>query len=294
MNGSRFSKSRSEVALRALVLSALCATLLAFFAIADADARRDVLPVKERGDNRASGIRATSAITYSYFLPVVSGWGCAIPGGSYGTVAVFSAPTNPPAENHPDLNLALRGYTTTVAYRGIVDLPGPPSDPGAPQLYTLFRDHRVPTFSTVYQVYDWDWNCNCRGGLITEYAVTLAGFLVAPDEAICTPGSGYDIGRRAAGYEVMVLYAAANRITLKYTREDNVVYGYTIHIENISVDPNLLALYQAMNSAGRANLPALYAGQFIGAAMGNEIQVAIRDTGSFMDPRSHYDWWQGK
>jgi hypothetical protein len=29
-------------------------------------------------------------------------------------------------------------------------------------------------------------------------------------------------------------------------------------------------------------------------AVGSEIQVAVRDTGSFMDPRSRNDWWQGR
>ena len=32
----------------------------------------------------------------------------------------------------------------------------------------------------------------------------------------------------------------------------------------------------------------------VGRARGNEIQVAIRDTGRFMDPRTRKDWWQGR
>lgn len=32
----------------------------------------------------------------------------------------------------------------------------------------------------------------------------------------------------------------------------------------------------------------------IGTAIGNELGVAIRDTGSLMDPRSRKDWWQGR
>ena len=38
-------------------------------------------------------------------------------------------------------------------------------------------------------------------------------------------------------------------------------------------------------------LPALRAEQAFGRARGDEIMVSIRDTGSFMDPRSRKDWW---
>jgi hypothetical protein len=191
--------------------------------------------------------------------------------------------------------LALRGYAPTVAYKGIVDLGGgSSSDPNAPQLYNLFADKRVPPFTGVYRVYDWDWQCNCRGLPLSDWQVTLAGFGVSNGEPVCAPGSGYDIGLAPVGYSMMVLYASPTRLTLKYTREDNVVNGYTVHIENISVDPALLALYQSMDAAGRGHLPALFGGQLIGSAITTELGVAIRDAGSFLDPRSRQDWWQGK
>jgi len=81
---------------------------------------------------------------------------------------------------------------------------------------------------------------------------------------------------------------------LKYTREDNVVAGYTLHLENICVDANLLALYRQLNAAGRSELPALRPGQSLGRASGSEIDAAIRDSGAFLDPRSRKDWWQGR
>jgi hypothetical protein len=114
---------------------------------------------------------------------------------------------------------------------------------------------------------------------------------VTSGETIHVPYSGYTIG---GGYEVLVLYATSNRITLKYTREDHVIWGYTLHVENICVEPRLLALYQSLNDAGRGHLPALRAGQAFGHALGNEIWVVIRDNGAFMDPRSRKDWWQGR
>lgn len=261
---------------------------------------------------------------YQVFLPMVSGGGCqGVTGEVYNAIGVNPPPTDRPAEQHADLNLALRGYAPTTNTLGLVDYGGP-TDPKDPQLATLFGDQRVPTFSSVSQVYDWSWDCNCRADPITDPPVTLAGMSVAANETLYVPESGYNIGTNSkkppegvfldspAGepnggvkrpgavlddpnaYEALVLYAAENRITLKYTREDNVVRGYTLHVENVCVAPSLLALYQQWNAAGRAQLPALKEGQSFGRARGTEIGVVIRDNGSFMDPRSRKDWWKGK
>jgi hypothetical protein len=210
-----------------------------------------------------------------------------IPGVEYHTLSINPPPTDRPAEVHADLNLAMRAYEVTGGYHGLVDYGGS-ADTKAPKLYTLFADQRVPSFPTLYQVYNWDWGCNCRAGLATNYPVTLAGMGTAFDEVLRLPDSGYDIG---SGYEALVLYASEKRITLKYTRDDNVVSGYTIHVENVCVEPSLLALYRQMNNAGRGQLPALRAGQPFGRALTTEIGVAIRDAGTFMDPRSRQDWW---
>ncbi|MCL7454490.1 MAG: hypothetical protein M8467_15740, partial [Anaerolineae bacterium] len=69
---------------------------------------------------------------------------------------------------------------------------------------------------------------------------------------------------------------------------------YTVHVENVCVEPSLLALYRQWDAAGRVRLPALRGGQPFGRARGTEIGVAIRDSGTFMDPRSRKDWWQLK
>jgi hypothetical protein len=240
----------------------------------------------------AAPITVTTTITHHLFLPllVAPPAGCApIPGVEYGTLDVDGPPTDRPAGEHADLNLALRGCEPTTAYLGLIE--GGGGDPSAPQLYTLFAGGRVPAFPAVYQVYDWDWGGNCRGPLLTYPEVTLAGMAVAPDEVLHLPDSGYDIGE---GYEALVLYATEERITLKYTREDNVIYGYTVHVEGVCVEPSLLALYEAWDAAGRAELPALRGDQPFGRAREDEIRVAIRDTGTFMDPRTRGCWWQGK
>ncbi len=232
-----------------------------------------------------------------------------IPETSYTAISVNPPPTDRPADKHADLNLALRGYIQTAGTLGLVDLTGP-TDTLAPQLYTLFTDHRTATFLKVYQVYNWDWSTNSRAGPITDPPVTMAGLAVSPTEVIRVPSSGYSIGTATKrpppgqvflwseigteGYEVLVLYAARNRITLKYTRDDNVIYGYTLHVEGICVEPRLLDLYRQWNSAGRAQLPALRQDQPFGTPLGTELGVVIRDTGSFMDPRSRKDWWRGR
>ncbi|RME97846.1 MAG: hypothetical protein D6768_18715, partial [Chloroflexi bacterium] len=185
--------------------------------------------------------------------------------------------------------LALRGFAKTGGTRGLIDMSGP-TDHRAPQLAELFGDKRLPTFSSVYRANNWDWGSNSRGGAITDFEVTVVGMAVEPGEIIHVPGANYDIGQ---GYQVLVLYAGTERITLKYTGEDSVVSGYTIHVDGVCVEPNLLALYEKMNREGRRHLPALRAGQGFGRARGEEIQVAIRDTGRFMDPRVRKDWWRG-
>lgn len=236
--------------------------------------------------------RASQQFDHLAYLPLVARSAtCApIPDVSYDALSIAGSPTDRPAEGHPDLNLAVRGYAPTDAFLGLVDYGGA-HDPRAPQLPGLFSDNRTARFSAAYQVYQWDWDCGCRGGLIADPEVTLAGLATMPGETVHVPGSGYAIG---SGFEVLVLYADANRITLKYTRDDNVVHGYTLHVEDVCVDPDLLALYQALDGAGRQRLPALRAGRAFGRAPGAEIGVAIRDSGRFLDPRSRQDWWQGR
>lgn len=214
----------------------------------------------------------------------------AISNESYGTLPIVGPPTDRPADAHGDINLALRGYSKTDSTVGLIDMGGP-TDNRAPQLAGLFADNRTGVFTNVYRVNHWDWGSNSRGGPIDDYKVTLAGLRVEPGETIHVPGAGYDIGQ---GNQVLVLYATQERITLKYTGEDTAATGYAIHVEGICTEPSLLTLYERMNSEGRGHLPALRAGQAFGRAIGEEIRVAIRDTGRFMDPRVRKDWWAGR
>ncbi len=224
---------------------------------------------------------------------------CQATGSTYSTLTISGSPTDRPAELHADLNLALRGYRSTSAALGLVHYnAGPTPDQNAPQLPGLFSDQRTAAITGAYQVYDWNWSCNCLGAPLIGsgippdlFAVTLIDLTATPGETLNVPQAGYSIGD---GFQVLVLYATSDRLTLKYTREDNVISGYTIHLEHVCTDPALLALYNDRNAAGRGTLPALQPRQPLGRARGSAVGVAIRDSGTFMDPRSAGDWWIGR
>lgn len=236
-----------------------------------------------------------AAASRRVLLPIVSySDGSSDTGAHYETIPVAEpSPDGRPAALHGDLNLALRGYSATSATLGLVNYGGD-FDGNAPQLAGIFSDRRLPVFASVHRVYDWDWGCSadgCRGAPLSYPPVTLLGLRTRPGEFLSIPSRGPEI--YGGGYTALVLYAEPARITLVYTRNDHVKAGYTVHLEGISVDSALLALYRQANAAGRSSLPALHNDQPLGIASGYEVRVAIRDRGSFLDPRSRKDWWQG-
>ncbi len=220
---------------------------------------------------------------------------------SFDLVPFVGPPAGHPDRRHPDLKLDLRGYTVANASLDLVDYIGP-AESGAPQLAGLFRPRRGPNFTVALQVNDWIWDpaqcdgnrAGCLGGPLTTWDVTLAGLAANSGEAVYIPARGPEI--YGGGYKALVLYAEESRITLGYTREDTVANGYAVHIDNLCLDPNLLALYRSQTDAAgwhvTGHLPALRNNQPVGTAAGSQIFVAIRDRGSFMDPRAK-EWWQG-
>jgi hypothetical protein len=212
----------------------------------------------------------------------------------YIAIPVAGGGLDHPPTQHADLRLSLRGYEAIDAARTLSDKDGPvDSDP--PQLAGLFSDNRAPHFGQPYRVYDWNWGCaahGCRGALLETPQVTLIALHMHMGETVRIPRRGRQI--YGGGYKAMVLYAEPTRITLGYTREDSVANGYAVHIENVCVDPNLLALYTNTDAGGRASLPALREDEVLGVAALGELLVAVRDRGAFLDPRSQLDWWQGK
>ncbi|MFQ5611347.1 MAG: hypothetical protein ACE5H9_04350 [Anaerolineae bacterium] len=223
------------------------------------------------------------------------------------TIPFVGSATDRPDALHGDLNLSLRGYATATGQLGLVIYSGG-SDANAPQLSGLFEPNRLPAFSTVYRANQWNFSPSSgqcednpdqgsRGPVINsewQDNITMLGLAATPGEAVYIPERSPEIF--GGGFKALVLYAEETRITLSYLREDTIANGYAVHLENVCVDPNLLALYRAQrDSIGchvTGQLPALKNNQALGTALGDEIQVAIRDRGKFMDPRSKKDWWQ--
>lgn len=239
--------------------------------------------------------------TLALYLPLISTAGEATPVPpptpaptvTFATLPIQGPPIDRQAALNPDLNLSLRSYVTTTSLLGLINVGGD-TDFDAPQLAGIFSPPRLPSFTAVYQVYDWNWSCGpdgCRGDPIRNPDVTLLALAVTPGEPLFLPTRNGEI--HSGGYKALVLYAEETRITLTYTREDTPARGYLVHLEEIQVDPALVTLYREKNAAGRKDLPALHNNERFANASGSTIKVAIRDTGSFMDPRSRKDWWIG-
>jgi len=218
----------------------------------------------------------------------------------YASVPVIGASADHPPSIHADLNLAVRGYVTFTAALTLVDINGP-TDDDAPRLGTLFADRPLPEFTGAYQVNGWDWGSTecpdapwaghgCRAAPIVDPPVTLLAMASARGEAVFTPYRRPEI--YPTHFVALVLYAEETRLTLGYTCEDSAAVGYVVHLEDVCVDPNLLSLYRSLDATGRALLPALHSMEQVGVAAGPAVKAAVRDTGSFMDPRSRKDWWQ--
>lgn len=248
-------------------------------------------------------------VTYRAYLPLaVTPIECA-PGStnSYAGGPAFQYDNdNPvrPAYNHADKNIELRGYvpnTDPGLQRELVDYgSGDPTQP--PQLATLFSPYQVPPLTEFYRVHSWIWapspDPGTRSDPMTFYAATALAFGLPPGTPLHTPHSGYDIG---GGMEVIVLFADEDTITLHYTREDSAALGYTIHIDHICTDPNLLSLYNSLDDPNGPrydypspvyNLPNLPTGKVFGTTGSSNMVVAIVDSGTFLDPRSCNEWWQ--
>lgn len=206
---------------------------------------------------------------------------------TYITCHMSGPATSPPAADHYDLNLGKRGYNLyTSGVKDFINLtPQADDDPNAPQLYYLLNKN--PVFNSLYKVGRAPWDPPTL-----PYEVHLVGLAANPNtDTIHIPKQTIP-GLSCSNKQVVVLYADQNNITLKYTAHDSVELGYTVHIADFCVDPNLLALYQTQNASGRSALPGLDANEILGTPKTNEVKVAIRDSGRFMDPRSKKDWWQ--
>jgi hypothetical protein len=199
------------------------------------------------------------------------------------------------AATSPDLNMNVRGWYAVEEFPGFVQYPYPPGEPPDtqhPLRLSNIAGSTVASFVSTYQANDWDWlGCNCAiPRSSSTYPVTMLGLRTTPGQAIRIAGRDRQVDPQ--GYTAMVLYADAGQIALKYTWEDRVDEGYLVHLVNLCVDPNLVALYQRLDAAGRRRLPGVTNLSAIGTARSDKVDVIVRDSGSFLDPRSWQDWWQ--
>lgn len=201
---------------------------------------------------------------------------------SYDLIPIEGQRESRPAEEHGDLNLKLRDPQPLDVDLALVDIPGSGIDPDAPNFASVFK----PDFVKAYTIHDWDWGCNCKGKLLKEDHLALVGLKTTPGEAVFIPPKKGDI--YAGKYYAMVLYASEDSLTFLYARAGSVVKGYTVHYLGLHTDPNLVAKFR--ESKGN-ELPGLTLDTPVGVAS-DQLIVAIRDNGKFLDARSKQDWWR--
>jgi hypothetical protein len=187
-----------------------------------------------------------------------------------------------PAAEHGDLNLKLREPEPIDVDLSLVDIPGSGIDPNAPSLSSVFE----PDFVQAYTIHDWDWGCNCKGSLLKEDNLVLVGIKTTPGAPVFIPRTERDIF--GGNYHAVVLYASEDSLTFLYSRAGTVVKGYTVHYLGLHTDPNLVALFQESKGS---ELPGLTLDTPVGVAS-DQLIVAIRDNGKFLDARSRQDWWK--
>jgi hypothetical protein len=199
----------------------------------------------------------------------------------YNLIPINGQRESRPAEEHGDLNLKLREPQTIDVELGLVD-----AGEGVDDLAIKLSDIFEPEFVAAYTVHNWDWGCNCKGDLIQEDDVVLVGIRTTPGDPIFIPPHPRDI--YDGKYYAVLLFADEDSVTFVYAREGTVAMGYSVHYLGLYPDPNLLDLY---NESEGNMLPGLTLDTPIGVAGGDELIVAIRDNGTFLDARSINDWW---
>lgn len=200
---------------------------------------------------------------------------------SYSLIPIEGERESRPAAEHGDLNLKLREPQPIEVELNLVEIPGSGIDPNAPQLSKVF----APDFVRAYTVHDWDWGCNCKGKLLREDNLVLAGLKTTAGQPVFIPPTGRDI--YDGKYYAVVLYADEDSLTFLYARAGSVVKGYTVHYLGFKTDPNLVKLFRESKGS---ELPGLSPDTPVGIAT-DELIVAIRDNGKFLDARSKKDWW---
>lgn len=188
--------------------------------------------------------------------------------------------SRPPAE-HGDLNLKLRDIEPLDVDARLVDLDGAGIDPDAPNLGKIFK----PEFTGTYGIHNWDWATNGPSDFVDDGSAVLVGIKTNPGDPVLIPPKEQDIF--GGEFYATLLYASEDQVTFVYARNGNVVNGYTVHYLGLQTDPNLIKLF---NESEGSELPGLTLDTPVGIAT-DELIVAVRDNGTFLDARSEKDWW---
>jgi hypothetical protein len=205
-------------------------------------------------------ITNTPVITHSAHLPLVYSQPYECPSTSTAPWNEMSprASLITGASRSPDLNMNVRGWYPVAELLGFVQYPYPPDAPPDtehPLHLSNIAGSTAASFVRTYQVNDWDWlGCNCPVSRNpSPYPVTMLGLRTIPSQPLHIASRDRPVDPR--GYTAMVLYAEPGQIALKYTWDDRVDDGYLVHLVNLCVDPNLVALYQRLDAADAIHCP---------------------------------------
>ncbi len=198
-----------------------------------------------------------------------------------------------PADQSPEINLRLRGFTEVNEGTGFVGRHGDKyglDDQMPPQISSLYGG-TSPQIVKTYRIYGWDFDNKKSTAPETatpNFKVHMIGLGANPGQPLVGLKAGRSIG---GGNVFMVLYATKTDIVFTHSNSDTLMGGYLFFFLDICVDPNLLAAYQSADASGRGSLPVIATGQVFGYAGNSDVKVSIRDTMSFMDERYNEDWW---
>ncbi len=201
----------------------------------------------------------------------------------YALIPINGQRESRPAAEHGDLNLKLREPIPSNVEAALVEISGSGIDPNAPKFSSVFSPDQI---AGAYAVRDWDWGSNSPGNLLPENEAVLLALKTTSGEPLFIPKTERDI--YDGKYFATLLYASEDSLTFVYAREGSVVKGYTVHYVGLNTDPNLLKLFE--ESKGN-ELPGLTLDTPVGWAS-DELLIAIRDNGKFLDARSKKDWWE--
>ena len=196
---------------------------------------------------------------------------------------------------------------TQSEYINYIDQPGGPTDNKVAGLLGSMFGYKPNQLTDAYFMKYSTTALQGADTLVKGKALALK-VPIAPNDPVKMPSTQYDIG---GGKEAMVVFAAADRITLHIGRHEYFVGsggnncnggpcsgGYWIYIRGICVDQKIQDAYNsakaAQESAGAnktpITLPEIFPGQTLGLASGNSVEVIVRDNGELISIHRPFYW----